>query len=245
VIGDFNSTPLGTYYALATYGASPANYVFDWDNGPDIFPTGTAVNGSVGGGTGGCGLVKVWDVYLTQGTTYRIWLTSNGSADVRVSLFRNPTNGSYWASRYNAEFERQPSGTPYTYTAPASDYYGLVVFNASPDSPAGNYTVRFDGPAGVDEVTDLKPGINFANPYRTGSPIMLRAAAEGTPAHVYIYNVQGQLVRTLLDAPVGRTARQVQWDGLSEGGGRLSAGIYFLHARIGALDVKRSLILLR
>jgi hypothetical protein len=247
VIGDFNHNPQGTYYPMATYGASPANYVLEWDSGPDIFPIGPTVNGTVGGGTGDCGVVKVWDVFLDAGETYQIVLTAAGDADIRVSLFRNPASAPYWAGRYNAEFESQPAGTPYSYTAPASDWYGLVVFNASPDSPAGTYTLRFDNPAGVaeEEVVFGKPGITFQNPYPAGSPIMLRAAADGTGAHLGIYNVQGRLVRTLFQESVGKAGRQLTWDGRTDEGAKLASGIYFVQGQIGSINVKRTLVMLR
>jgi len=247
VIGDFNHNAQGTYYPMATYGASPANYVLDWDSGPDIFPIGPGVDGTVGGVDGACNLIKVWDVYLEAGTTYQIQLTAAGDADIRVSLFRNPASAPYWAGRYNAEFESQPAGTPYSYTAPASDYYGLVVFNASPDSPAGTYTLRFLNTAGVAEqdVVYGKPGMTFQNPYPMGSPIMLRAAAEGTGARVGIFNVQGQLVRTLFNESVGRAGRQLTWDGRSDGGAKVGSGIYFLRAQIGSISVNKTLFVLK
>jgi hypothetical protein len=245
VIGDFNHNAQGTYYPMATYGASPANYVLEWDSGPDIFPIGPSVDGTVGGVSGACDLVKVWDVFLEAGTTYQIVLAAAGDADIRVSLFRNPDSAPYWAGRYNAEFESQPAGTPYSYTAPASDYYGLVVFNASPDSPAGSYTLRIDSPAAVgEEIAEGKPGITFRNPYPTGSPIVLRASADDTGAHVGVYNVQGRLVRTLLDESVGKAGRQVAWDGRTDGGVRLGAGVYFVQAQIGPIHVNRTLLLL-
>jgi hypothetical protein len=243
VIGDFNHTPLGTYYAMATYGLSPANYVLDWDDDSDIFPM-PGVDGAVGGGDGTCGLVKVWDVYLEAGKTYRIVLTTSGDADIRVALFRNPGNGAYWAGRSNAEFERQAVATPMSYTAPQTDYYGLVVFNASPDSPAGTYTLRFESPAGVEEQAVFgDPGLTFQNPYQSGSPMQLRAISDGAGTRVDIFNVQGQLVRSLLNEPVGRAGRQVTWDGRSDAGVRVGSGIYFVRAQIGTMDVRKTLFL--
>ncbi|MCA9728012.1 MAG: hypothetical protein KC729_10045, partial [Candidatus Eisenbacteria bacterium] len=126
VIGDFNHNAAGTYYAYATYGP-PANYLLQWDDGPDIFPLGTDVAGTVGGGGDGCGVIQVWDVYLEEGQPYQFTFGSGGGADVRASLFRNPTSGTYWAGRYDAQFELTPSPSAFEYTAPASDYYGVVV----------------------------------------------------------------------------------------------------------------------
>ena len=246
VIGDFNHNVPGSYFPMATYGTSPANYLLEWDSGPDIFPIGLDVEGTVGGGEGACDLIKVWDVFLEEGTTYQISLSTSGDADIRTSLYRNPGNATYWADRFSGEFELQPGGSPYTYVAPASDYYGLVVYNAAADSPAGSYVVRVDGPSSaVEPIAAVKPGITFQNPYPTGSPILLRAGAEGTAAQVKIYNVQGQLVRSLFDASIGTTARQLAWDGRADGGARLGAGVYLLNARIGGLQVNRSLLVLR
>ena len=246
VVGDFNHNGAGTYYPMATGGASPADYVMEWDNGPDMFLIGPTVAGMVGGDGGNCGLVRTWDVFLEAAMTYQVVLAASGEADIRVALFRNPDSAPYWAGRYNAEFESQPAGTPWDYTAPASDWYGLVVFSASPDSPAGIYTLRIDSPSAVgEEVAEGKPGITFQNPYPTGSPIVLRASADGTGAHVDIYNVQGQLVRTLLNEAIGKAGRQVAWDARSDGGARLGAGTYFVRAQIGPLRVNRTLLLLR
>ncbi len=246
MIGDFNHNALGTYYPLATFGASPTDYVLEWDGGPDIFPIGPTVEGTVGGLAGDCQLVKVWDLFLEAGQNYQFVLDATGDADLRLSLFRNPDSAPYWADRFSAEFETTPAGTPYGYEAPASDYYGLVVFNASPDSPAGAYTLRIESPAAVPEETaDAEPGVRFQNPYPVGSPILLRAGDDDAGSIVGIYNVQGQLVRTLLHEPVGRAGRQVAWDGRTDSGTRLGSGIYFLRARLGAGNFNRTLYLTR
>ncbi|NTW89273.1 MAG: OmpH family outer membrane protein [Desulfobulbaceae bacterium] len=65
-----------------------------------------------------------------------------GAADIRVALFRNPSDGTFWAGRGSAEFEAG-NADGRTYTAPASDWYGIVVFNNSPGSPGGRSEVRF------------------------------------------------------------------------------------------------------
>lgn len=246
VIGDFNHMIPGMYHPLSTYGDQGSSYGLEWDSGPDIFPIGPSVNGTVGGVEGDCNLIEVWDVFLEAGTSYPFTLTTAGDADIRVSLFRNPASGAYWAGRFNAEFEVQAAGTPYDYLAPASDYYGLVVFNASPDSPAGSYTLQIGGTtAAPEDVVDGKPGLTFQNPYSTGSPILLRAASDGAAARVGIYNVEGRLVRTLLNEPVGRTVKRVSWDGRADGGAKLGAGVYLVRAQIGEWSVNTRLLMLK
>ena len=46
--------------------------------------------------------------------------------------------------------------------------------------------------------------------------------------HVAIYNVQGQLVHTLVDAPVDAGTHQVRWDGRDERGHAAATGPYFV-----------------
>jgi hypothetical protein len=111
---------------------------------------GADVTGSVGGGSGGCGLIQVSDIYLNEGQQVRFLLLTSGSADIRMSLFRNPSDGVYWAGRGWSEFEAG-NADGRTYTAPASDWYGVVVFNNSPGSSGGSYTLRVrDLPALTD-----------------------------------------------------------------------------------------------
>ena len=48
-----------------------------------------------------------------------------------------------------------------------------------------------------------------------------------------IYNIQGQLVRMLVDAPLHAGAHQMQWDGQDERGHSAATGPYFVRFRIG------------
>ena len=50
--------------------------------------------------------------------------------------------------------------------------------------------------------------------------------------HVAIYNVQGQLVRTLVDAPLHAGIHQTTWDGRDERGHAAATGPYFVRFRI-------------
>ena len=64
--------------------------------------------------------------------------------------------------------------------------------------------------------------------------------------HVAIYNIQGQLVRTLVDAPLHAGVHQMQWDGRDERGHSLATGLYFARFRIAhGLPRYAKLILLR
>jgi len=120
--------------------------VTDWDSGQDYIAVGTDVNGSVGGGSGGCP-DQVWDVYLTAGQPYGSCCCRTARRYPDVALPQSV--GRHLLGRTClAEFEAG-NADGRTYTAPASDWYGVVVFNNSPGSPR-NYTLRVkDFPAAL------------------------------------------------------------------------------------------------
>jgi hypothetical protein len=179
VIGDFNHTPTGTYYPLPYYGNTAAPFVIEGEGGQETIPFGADVTGTVGGGSGSCGLLKTWDLYLTAGKNYRFSLSQSGSADLRLSMFRNPGSGTYWAARNWSVFEKTAAQTPFTYTAPTSDWYGLVLFNNSPDSPSASYLLRVQDPpttltSGVCQTWSSSPrmfGFTQATNYWCGAAV--------------------------------------------------------------------------
>ena len=67
----------------------------------------------------------------------------------------------------------------------------------------------------------------WPNPFNTTAHLgfYLNQAAS---VHVAIYNVQGQLVRTLVDAPLHAGIHQMRWDGRDERGHAAATGPYFV-----------------
>jgi len=72
---------------------------------------------------------------------------------------------------------------------------------------------------------------NAPNPFNPRTSI---AYTIGAPGHltVKVFNVRGQLVRTLLDQKV-ETSGHVVWDGTDDNGHHLASGVYFREARLG------------
>ena len=54
------------------------------------------------------------------------------------------------------------------------------------------------------------------------------------PAHLGVYDVRGRLVRTLIHGTLEAGAHQAAWDGTSEGGSRVGAGVYFCRLQCAA-----------
>jgi hypothetical protein len=143
VVGDFHSIPTGTYYARAMNGSGTADYVMLHNSQGALTPGSWTSWINVGGTSGSCNLINVWDVQLSASQAYTFTLEKSGTADTRVALFQN-MGGYYWAGRAEARFEKSAAETPWYFVAPQAGWYGLVVFNNSAGSAAGSFRVRFD-----------------------------------------------------------------------------------------------------
>lgn len=66
---------------------------------------------------------------------------------------------------------------------------------------------------------------NKPNPFNPSTQIQLRMGVPGKYA-LRIYNVRGELVRTLLDAELDAGTRAITWDGTDQGGRVVGSGVY-------------------
>jgi hypothetical protein len=83
------------------------------------------------------------------------------------------------------------------------------------------------------------------NPSASGCEIVLAIPANTGRVRVAVYNVQGQLVRTLADEVLEAGVHSRRWDGRAEGGSRVSGGIYFCTLESNRGSDSRKLVLLR
>jgi hypothetical protein len=116
-------TPGTDHYPMITVEGGPGDCHVQWEDG--AFELGGMDILRVFFGPTSF-LVKVVNVYLTEGAVYRFTFDCEGT-DVRMCLFDSGSGA--WGSRVQAEFE-VGCGQPYVeYTPPASRMYGLVIFN--------------------------------------------------------------------------------------------------------------------
>ncbi len=76
---------------------------------------------------------------------------------------------------------------------------------------------------------------NHPNPFNPATRIDYRIRKAG-PLTLKVFNIRGQLVRTLIDRDVTSDG-YVMWDGTTDSGGAVASGVYFYEARSGG-DVK-------
>ena len=87
----------------------------------------------------------------------------------------------------------------------------------------------------------LEPG--FPNPFNSSTQIPYRLAAPG-PVRLEIYNVLGQLVRTLVDEDQPAGSHRAGWDARDRHGAPVASGVYLAHLQYpGGVQTQRLLYL--
>jgi hypothetical protein len=254
VVGDFNQTPAGTYYARVEYGDPSFAYQYYLDGGSlsesAVLPLGEVVGRDVASAGLDCGIFRIWDVYFEAGETYLVSFTTSGPAEVRLALFRNPGSGAFWTSRYGSLWELSESANT-SFAAQTTGWYGLVAF-ANHRSKTGNYTIRItpDGQAtGVDDDPPAPERFalwqNAPNPFNPSTSIRFDVPTGGAHVRLQVFDVEGRRVRTLSDgdAPAGR--QTVTWFGDDDSGDPVAGGVYFCRLSAPGFAETRKMVLLK
>jgi len=85
---------------------------------------------------------------------------------------------------------------------------------------------------------------NFPNPFNPQTTIKFDMKAKG---HVTlkIYNVAGQLVRTLFNGVKDAGSYKVTWDGMNNDGSKVASGVYFYKMDTAGYNKTLKMVLLR
>jgi len=104
---------------------------------------------------------------------------------------------------------------------------------------------------GLNQKTSLPKAFslsqNSPNPFNPSTTISY-TIPEGfakLPVKLNVYNIRGQLVRTLVDQTQGAGAYSVNWDGSDSHGRRVSSGVYFYRLVAGDFVSTRKMVVLK
>jgi hypothetical protein len=92
---------------------------------------------------------------------------------------------------------------------------------------------------------------NYPNPFNPATLISFNVYGsqfmvhKPIPTTLKIYNVLGQLVRTLVDREMMPGEYQISWDGKDNSGKEVVSGIYFYQLKVKELTTTRKMVLLR
>jgi flagellar hook assembly protein FlgD len=86
---------------------------------------------------------------------------------------------------------------------------------------------------------------NYPNPFNPTTTISFSIPNDNKVVELSIYNIKGQLVKTLVHEFKPAGEHSVIWDGRDSNGNRVSSGIYFYKLRAGDFQKVRKMILLK
>lgn len=192
------------------------------------------------------------DRMVVHGGSYSTFVTLNSFTTTNATQAFSLANGT-WSdlTTDNTPSRRMESGAIYD---PVQD--GLWVFAGSRDNADGNqfqpltsdlWTLRFtatlDAP-GAGAGPRLLSASAYPNPARDAVAIRC-AIPSAAPSLLRVFDAQGRVVRTILDASLTPGTHTLRWDTHGTDGRPSPAGLYFYELRNGAERRVQRLVLLR
>jgi hypothetical protein len=133
------------------------------------------------------------------------------------------------------------------YGPKANKIYGSVDSNPALEGGGSSYIFSLepdpDGGKRLPSVYAL--GDNYPNPFNPTTAIRYDVPPSGGVVRIAVYNVRGQLVRTLVDEVKAAGYHAAEWDGLNADGQRVSSGVYFVQMTARQFVKNRKLVLLK
>jgi len=117
--------------------------------------------------------------------------------------------------------------------------------------------VTYSSPSGVEDETEPIPASsgnlvtllqNYPNPFNPETRIKYTVDSRQThpiPTTLKIYNILGQLVKTLVDEAQEPGSYEVIWDGKDEEGNEVASGIYFHQLKTEEFSQTKKMVLIR
>jgi len=93
----------------------------------------------------------------------------------------------------------------------------------------------------------LSLGQNHPNPFnpQTVIPYELPASARAQRVRLWILDISGRIVRTLVDEDQSGGSHRAQWQGKDDRGESVSSGVYFYVLDVGGQRLTKKLVLLK
>ena len=85
---------------------------------------------------------------------------------------------------------------------------------------------------------------NFPNPFNPSTTIKFDMKAKGHVS-LKVYNVAGQLVKTLADGVFNAGSHSVNWDGTNNAGAKVASGVYFYKMETKNFSQTKKMVMLR
>ena len=124
----------------------------------------------------------------------------------------------------------------------SNDAFVFYVDDFSVHSDGGYIITANEDPSIPALVTELKG--NYPNPFNPRTTISY-SVKDATPVTIGIYNVKGQLVKTLVNEDKAAGNHSITWDGIDDNNQPVSSGVYFYKMLAGKYSSTRKMILMK
>jgi hypothetical protein len=195
---------------------------------------------------------------IASEATVSFWarsFTTNPNDWFRVFISEGQTNPDQFILLAGDPYIEPPSEWTY-YTCPIpSEYYGKVIriaINCISDNSGYLMIDDFMLNPGT-QVANVDPELpeiqtvlygNYPNPFSLQTNISYSVKA-ATPVHLQIYNVKGQLVKSLVQETRQTGRYTAGWNGTDDQGGKVCGGVYLCRLNCGGDVFTRKMILIK
>ncbi len=160
--------------------------------------------------------------------------------DVDFEVYRRDGPGRVFARLHDVQIARQ--GGDFTMVDGASERgvtytYRVIVVEG------GSAITSFETTITTPELR-LVLMQNHPNPFNPSTRIGFELP-RAMPVNLSVYDVQGNLVVTLVEGTMAKGAREVVWDGKGKRGTLVSSGVYFYQLRVGTRTFTKKLVFLK
>ncbi|MDX2473741.1 MAG: hypothetical protein QNL91_08510 [Candidatus Krumholzibacteria bacterium] len=233
----FNSSALGIQFASETVGvalhSTDLRLLIGNESSPRVLPMlGNPVFQAASSwmAYGGCRSINAFDAVTPAGSAQRLAEFGDNNG--------NPGLYSYSAATLNLfNLTNRVISLPYDLSFIYDDPAAKVAAPLAARTRVLRDVLDFFGVAGqgfaVSPVPEAKAFAvsNYPNPFNPATRIDYQISRAG-PLSLKVFNLRGQLVRTLIDGDVIDDGF-VMWDGTNNQGGAVASGVYFYEARSG------------
>jgi choice-of-anchor B domain-containing protein len=174
--------------------------------------------------------------YYTSG--FKVFNITNPAAPVLAdsydtSVYQSETNSDVYNGAYNA-YPFAPSGIVYVSDHPSGLYLFSVEGHTGPVTAVG----------GHGNARGLALAQNYPNPFNPSTTISFELAAR-SHARLFIYDVHGAWVRTLVDRDLTAGTHTVDWNGTDAHSRPVSSGVYYYRLDSDGASATRRMVLLK
>ncbi len=127
--------------------------------------------------------------------------------------------------------------------------YWKTCLNSNSMSSAFHYQLVFTDPVDTDDsVNNVQPDLylfnNYPNPFNPSTTIRYNIPVNSLVT-LDVYNVRGQLVKTLVDVKQGKGEHSVVWNGKDSNNKQVGSGVYFYKLADGNRTIRKKMILIK